>query len=169
MSQDSALLDAAVEQFVLTGVRRTSADDIARRAGVNRATLYRRLGTKDQIVSQAILQETGRVLARIAEAIGDVPPPGTAGFDPAAYVLTFFSVTIGEVKDNQLLQQLMVKDREDTLIGLTARRRRRDRAGRRAVGRPHPPSSAPTSATRTPSDVARPPGRPSRGSPSRCC
>ena len=62
VSQDSALLDAAVEQFVLTGVRRTSADDIARRAGVNRATLYRRLGTKDQIVSQAILQETGRVL-----------------------------------------------------------------------------------------------------------
>ena len=50
-----------------------------------------------------------------------MPPPGTPGFDPAAYVLTFFSVTIGEVKDNQLLQQLMVKDREDTLIGLTAR------------------------------------------------
>ncbi len=121
MGQDSALLDAAVEQFVLTGVRRTSADDIARRAGVNRATLYRRLGTKDQIVSQAILQETGRVLARIADAIGDVPAPGTPGFDPAAYVLTFFSVTIGEVKDNQLLQQLMVKDREDTLVGLTAR------------------------------------------------
>lgn len=121
VSQDSALLDAAVEQFVLTGVRRTSADDIARRAGVNRATLYRRLGTKDQIVSQAILQETSRVLARIQDAIGDVPPPGTPGFDPAAYVLTFFSVTIGEVKDNQLLQQLMVKDREDTLIGLTAR------------------------------------------------
>ena len=77
MSQDSALLDAAVEQFVLTGVRRTSADDIARRAGVNRATLYRRLGTKDQIVAQAILQETGRVLARITEAIGEVPPAGT--------------------------------------------------------------------------------------------
>ncbi len=121
MSQDSALLDAAVEQFVLTGVRRTSADDIARRAGVNRATLYRRLGTKDQIVSQAILQETARVMARITDAVGEVPPPGTSGFDPASYVLTFFSVTIGEVKDNQLLQQLMVKDREDTLIGLTAR------------------------------------------------
>ncbi len=120
MSEDSALIDAAVEQFVLTGVRRTSADDIARRAGVNRATLYRRLGTKDQIVSQAILQETGRVLGRITEAIGEVPPEGTPDFDPAAYVLTFFSVTIGEVKDNQLLQQLMVKDREDTLIGLTA-------------------------------------------------
>lgn len=121
MNGDSALLDAAVAQFALTGVRRTSADDIARRAGVNRATLYRRLGTKDQIVSRAILQETGRVLGRITDAIGDVPAPGTPGFDPAAYVLTFFSVTLGEVRDNDLLQQLMVKDREDTLIGLTAR------------------------------------------------
>lgn len=120
MSEDSALLDAAVQQFVLTGVRRTSADDIARRAGVNRATLYRRIGTKDQIVAQAILRETGRVLARITEAIGEVPRAGTPGFDPAAYVLTFFSVTIGEVRDNELLQQLMVKDREDTLVGLTA-------------------------------------------------
>jgi AcrR family transcriptional regulator len=120
VSDVSELLDAAVEQFVLTGVRRTSADDIARRAGVNRATLYRRLGTKDQIVAQAILQETSRVLARITEAIGEVPPPGTPGFDPAGDVLTFFSVTIGEVRDNQLLQQLMVKDREDTLVGLTA-------------------------------------------------
>ncbi|MDQ4052520.1 MAG: TetR/AcrR family transcriptional regulator [Actinomycetota bacterium] len=121
MNGDAALLDAAVEQFVLTGVRRTSADDIARRAGVNRATLYRRLGTKDQIVAGAILQETSRVLARITDAIGDVPPPGTPGFDPAAYVLTFFSVTIGELRDNRLLQQLMVKDPDDTLVGLTAR------------------------------------------------
>lgn len=118
---DEALLDAAVEQFVLTGVRRTSADDIARRAGVNRATLYRRLGTKDQIVARAVLQETARVLARIEAAIGQVPPPGTAGFDPVDYVLTFFSVTVDEVRGNDLLQQLMLKDREDTLVGLTAR------------------------------------------------
>lgn len=118
---DEALLDAAVEQFVLTGVRRTSADDIARRAGVNRATLYRRLGTKDQIVARAVLQETARVLARIEAAIGEVPPPGTDGFDPVDYVLTFFSVTVDEVRGNDLLQQLMLKDREDTLVGLTAR------------------------------------------------
>lgn len=118
---DEALLDAAVEQFVLTGVRRTSADDIARRAGVNRATLYRRLGTKDQIVARAVLQETGRVLARIEAAIGEVPPPSTPGFDPVDYVLTFFSVTVDEVRGNDLLQQLMLKDREDTLVGLTAR------------------------------------------------
>jgi AcrR family transcriptional regulator len=117
----TGLLEAAVEQFALTGVRRTSADDIARRAGVNRATLYRKLGTKSQILSSAILQETSRVLVRIEEAIGDVPEPGTRAFDPAAYVLRFFTVTIDEVRGNQLLRQVMLMDREDALVGLTER------------------------------------------------
>lgn len=116
---EDALLDAAVEQFVLTGVRRTSADDIARRAGVNRATLYRRVGTKEQIVAKAFLQETGRALARIEAALGDVPAAGTPGFDPRAYVLRFFTVTLDEVLGNRLLQELMVKDRDETLLGLT--------------------------------------------------
>jgi AcrR family transcriptional regulator len=117
----TALLDAAVAQFVLTGVRRTSADDIARRAGVNRATLYRKLGTKSEILNRAILQETAGALGRIEAAIGDVPPPGTKGFDPAAYVLRFFTVTIDEVRGNQLLRQVMLMDREDALVGLTER------------------------------------------------
>ncbi len=115
-----AILGAAVEQFVLTGVRRTSADDVARRAGVNRATLYRRVGTKHQIVAAAFLQETGRALARIEAAIGAVPPPGTDGFDATAYVRRFFSVTLTEVRENPLLQQLMRTDRDETLSGLTA-------------------------------------------------
>lgn len=117
---DDDLLDAAVEQLVLTGVRRTSADDIARRAGVNRATLYRRVGTMDAIVHAAYLRETGRVLARIEAAIGDVPPPGTATFDPAAYVHRMFTATLDEVRGNELLARLLLTDREQTLVGLTA-------------------------------------------------
>ena len=46
----ASILEAARAQFVRTGVRRTSGDDIARSAGINRATLYRRVGTKDEIV-----------------------------------------------------------------------------------------------------------------------
>ena len=119
ISSDADLLEAALEQFVLTGVRRTSADDIARRAGINRATLYRRLGTKDQIVAAAILHETTKVLAGIEEQIGEVPPPGTPGFDPTAYVVRFFSVTVTAVRTNELLHQLVAKDRDETLVGLT--------------------------------------------------
>lgn len=116
------LLDAALEQFALVGVRRSSADDIARRAGVNRATLYRRLGTKREIVAAAMLHEAARVLTEIEEAIGDVPERGAAGsdgFDPVEYVVRFFSVTTTQLRENRLLRQLLAVDREETLVGLT--------------------------------------------------
>lgn len=115
----ASILDAAKAQFLRTGVRRTSGDDIARSAGVNRATLYRRVGTKDEIVRQTYLAETARVLAVIEDAIGAVPSPGTTGFDAVAYVERFFTVTITELRENALLRQLMVVDRELTLAGLT--------------------------------------------------
>jgi len=115
----ASILDAARAQFVRTGVRRTSGDDIARSAGVNRATLYRRVGTKDEIVRQTYLAETTRVLGVIEEAIGPVPAPGTPGFDAPAYVETFFTVTVTELRENALLHQLLIIDRNETLAGLT--------------------------------------------------
>jgi AcrR family transcriptional regulator len=115
-----SILDAAHAQFLRTGVRRTSGDDIARRAGVNRATLYRRVGTKDEIVRATYLQETRRVLAEIETTIGDVPTrAGDAGFDPVEYVETFFTVTITQLRGNALLAQLLEIDRDETLLGLT--------------------------------------------------
>ncbi|MET0837745.1 MAG: helix-turn-helix domain-containing protein [Marmoricola sp.] len=114
-----AILEAALQQIAITGVRRTSADDIARRAGVNRVTLYRRLGGRDAIIAAAYLQETARVLGIIEAGIGEVPPPGTPGFRPADYVVNFFSLTIKTLRDNRILKQLLEADREETLVSLT--------------------------------------------------
>jgi AcrR family transcriptional regulator len=116
----ASILDAAREQFLRTGVRRTSGDDIARRAGVNRATLYRRVGRKAEIVRATYVHETQRVLAVIEKAIGDVPAPGDdQGFDPVVYVERFFTVTITQLRENPLLGQLLEIDRDETLVGLT--------------------------------------------------
>jgi AcrR family transcriptional regulator len=116
---DEAILEAALQQIAVTGVRRTSADDIARRAGVNRATLYRRLGGREDILRAAYLQETARVLAQIEAEIGEVPSPGTPGFDPADYVVAFFTVTIKTLRENRILKQLLEADREETLVRFT--------------------------------------------------
>lgn len=116
---DEAILEAALQQIAITGVRRTSADDIARRAGVNRVTLYRRLGGREAILQAAYLQETARVLGIIESAIGAVPEPGTRGFDPAEYVVDFFAVTIKTLRENRILRQLLETDREETLVSLT--------------------------------------------------
>lgn len=116
---DEEILEAALQQIAITGVRRTSADDIARRAGVNRVTLYRRLGGRDSILRAAYLQETARVLGIIEAAIGDVPGPGQEDFDAADYVVDFFSVTIRTLRENRILRQLLETDREETLVSLT--------------------------------------------------
>jgi AcrR family transcriptional regulator len=119
VTTDQAILEAALQQIAITGVRRTSADDIARRAGVNRVTLYRRLGGREAILRAAYLQETARVLGIIEDGIGEVPPPGTRGFDAAAYVVNFFAVTIKTLRENRILTQLLEADREETLVSLT--------------------------------------------------
>ncbi len=114
--EDERIVRAAIAQFAETGVRRTSTDDIARRAGVNRATLYRRLGAKESIVGTAFLYETARVLGEIEAALGD--PAETAEIEE--YVARFFIVTTGAVRDNALLARMLEVDRGQTLESLTA-------------------------------------------------
>lgn len=54
------LLDAAYEQFSRMGVRRSTMEDVARRAGVSRITAYRRFATKDALVEQVVRREFRR-------------------------------------------------------------------------------------------------------------
>lgn len=115
---DARMLQAALDQFALTGVRRTSTDDIARRAGVNRATLYRRLGAKNEIVSAAFLYEAGRVLTEIDSGTGILgDQPTDAEID--SYIVRFFTVTLTTLRGNRLLHQLLEVDRDETLRALT--------------------------------------------------
>ncbi|HET6152551.1 MAG TPA: helix-turn-helix domain-containing protein [Marmoricola sp.] len=115
-----SILEAARAQFQRTGIRRTSGDDIARSAGVNRATLYRRVGTKDEIVRRTYIHETQRVLAVIEKATGPVPTrEDDPGFDPVAYIERFFTVVTTQLRENQLLHQLLEIDQDDIVIGLT--------------------------------------------------
>lgn len=115
---DAHILQAALDQFALTGVRRTSTDDIARRAGVNRATIYRRLGAKNEIVSAAFLHEAGRVLAEIDSGTGELREhPSDAEIDD--YIVRFCTITLTQVRENRLLHQLLEVDRDETLRALT--------------------------------------------------
>jgi TetR/AcrR family transcriptional repressor of uid operon len=51
------LLDAARDQFCLLGVRRSTMEDVARRAGVSRVTVYRRFTNKDRLVELVVRRE----------------------------------------------------------------------------------------------------------------
>ena len=120
MVTDEAILAAALEQFALAGVRRTSADDVARRAGVNRATLYRRFGSRDQLLGAAYLHEAGRVLEELTRRVPDVPADAEADFDPADNVVTMFTEAVWLMRGHSLLQRMREVDHDHIARGMTS-------------------------------------------------
>jgi TetR/AcrR family transcriptional repressor of uid operon len=71
------VLDAAYEQFSRFGIQRSTMEDVARRAGVSRITVYRRFATKDALVEQVVRREFRRyfdqflIEIRQAETVAD--------------------------------------------------------------------------------------------------
>jgi AcrR family transcriptional regulator len=70
---DERILDAAMELLGAYGVKRTSIDEIARRAGVNRVTVFRRFGSKDGVVEELYIRELRRMFALVSEAAQAAP------------------------------------------------------------------------------------------------
>ncbi|NTY62441.1 TetR/AcrR family transcriptional regulator [Mycolicibacterium sphagni] len=64
-----AILDAALVEFDQHGIRRVALDDVARRAGVSRTTIYRRFANKDDLVSAVVDRENAQLFADIAEEL----------------------------------------------------------------------------------------------------
>jgi AcrR family transcriptional regulator len=70
---DTRILDAALAEFETYGLRRVSVEDVAKRAGVARTTIYRRFTNKEQLLQAVILRECRRFLTAISEATEDLP------------------------------------------------------------------------------------------------
>lgn len=116
-STNARILDAALDLFADIGISRVSADDIARQAGVNRATLYRRVGAKDVIVRAALVRETTRVLEQISSRLRHLDP---ADSEAAAERVTLgFATTVILLRTNPILVKLLAVDRDRTLAAIT--------------------------------------------------
>jgi AcrR family transcriptional regulator len=63
--QLNAYLDAAAECFARHGIRRSSVQDVARRLGVNRTTVYRQVGNVDDMVRLLLARELHRFLEQV--------------------------------------------------------------------------------------------------------
>jgi AcrR family transcriptional regulator len=73
------VLDAATEVFAASGPD-SSIDEIARRAGVGHATVFRRFPTKDDLMVAVIERRVAEIRALAEEALAS-PDPGQAFFD----------------------------------------------------------------------------------------
>lgn len=62
---EARILDAALIQFEKVGVKKTTIEDIARQADVDRVTVYRRIGSRDDVVRAVMTREVESLLAEL--------------------------------------------------------------------------------------------------------
>jgi AcrR family transcriptional regulator len=80
---DRAILAAALELMAEQGVRDLRMDDVARRAGVGKATIYRRYRSKEELVT-----------ATVAQFVGEITLPDTGSTRDDLLALMHKAVTI---------------------------------------------------------------------------
>lgn len=106
------ILDATLEQAELVGIRRMTMEDVARRSGVGRATLYRRFPTKDALIDALVLAEARRYLDGSAQARSRA-----AILEDRLVYGTVFTVTF--LREHTLLKKLLRTEPETILPSLT--------------------------------------------------
>src|SRR5689334_14770133 len=108
------ILDAAFEQFCLIGIRRSSMEDVARRAKVGRVTIYRRFDSKDRLVSALLWRETRTAIATVEAAVNAVA-------NPEDRFVEGFLAGMRFMRKHRLLSALLVTEPETALPLLTVK------------------------------------------------
>lgn len=97
------ILDAAVVEFERHGFRRVALDDVARRAGVSRTTIYRRFANKDELVGAVIERENTQLFADIAAELKQAGPQSN-------YYVEAFTLSILRFRRHRVLHQMIVDE-----------------------------------------------------------
>ena len=105
------ILDAAYEVFCRMGIERSTMEDVARRAGVSRITVYRRFATKGALVDHTVRREIRRYFDQF---LVDIEHAETT----ADRVVLGFVSSLRAIRRNPLIGRLMAAD-PDALVPST--------------------------------------------------
>lgn len=106
------ILDAALAEFLDYGLRRTNIESVAQRAGLARATVYRRFGNKSELVKAVILRESYRTMVRLVRAVENLPTV-------EEQLTEAFVIGIREVRESPLFNRLLHSEPETVIPYLT--------------------------------------------------
>lgn len=109
-----AVLDAAYEVFVERGLHRGTLGEVARRASVGRATVYRHFDGKDGVVGALVLREARSLFAILDAELG-------ATDDPWAMLERGLITALAHLRAHPLLSRVLAEDPGSVLPLLTVR------------------------------------------------
>lgn len=98
-----AILDAALVELERHGFRKVALDDVARRAGVSRTTIYRRFANRDELVGAVIERENVALFADIAAEL-------KVAEKQSNYYVEAFTLSIMRFRRHRVLNQMIVDD-----------------------------------------------------------
>lgn len=127
-----AALEATSALLGERGTRGWTVEDVAERAGVGRATVYRRFAHRDDLVAAAVARDAQRFFAAVADSVRDIEPieeKVTEGFlaglrlaqgAPVAHLLRTDPVAAMSLLTSESLLRsaaIALTDRYQTLLG----------------------------------------------------
>lgn len=108
------ILTAAFDQAEDFGLRRFTMDDVARRVGLSRVTVYRYFPKKDQLINALLMRELRRFLTKLDEVLDAQPTPDAKLTEGLLFCLTF-------LREHRVLNRLLRTEPELILPFLTTR------------------------------------------------
>ena len=108
------ILAAAAQQVEDFGLRRFTIDDVARRLGVSRVTIYRYFPKRDRLVEAVLLREQHRFLDHVGTAVAPCPTLEEKLVEGVVFAL-------GYLRRHRLLQRVLRTEPELILPALTTR------------------------------------------------
>jgi len=106
------ILDAALVEFDQHGIRRVALDDVARRAGVSRTTIYRRFANRDDLVAAVMDRENARLFADIA---ADIAAESASARPGVNLYVEAFAAAILRSRSHRLLNRMITDEPALTL------------------------------------------------------
>ncbi|MGQ4599572.1 TetR family transcriptional regulator [Nocardia sp. R6R-6] len=112
LADGEKLLESALAAFLDFGIKRTSMGEIARRAGISPATLYRRYESKNDIIEAVSVREAQRFVAAIEKQVHT----DSGSHDQLVDIFVAF---ITAIAGNELLRRLLRTEPDLILPRLT--------------------------------------------------
>lgn len=106
------ILDAALKQFEMFGINRSTVEDITRRSGLARVTLYRHFPGKSEIIEAVLLRELERFLVDLTSEASGYP-------EKEDKLVEGFVFTLNTLSRHALLQRLLATEPDTVLPFLT--------------------------------------------------